>query len=205
MPDATAASTESLWKDSTFRRQVLATFIGAVAAFAFGFVGIVYQAHAQAEMQRKQFLLDRRISTLKDFVAALNGDGNLCTQCDRLERQLGVAISHPDSTQALSGVVRQGFELNEAYQRYVAGLRAQTLILGTVFGVHGLPTPDIPDFPDLQPKDLTGINQKKLRSAILEDERGALEEMQQWRTGLIKYIKAYYEILDVLESQLDVS
>jgi hypothetical protein len=205
MDDSTrAVPAESPWQDLAFKRQVLATFLGALAAFIFGFAGIVYQARAQSEMQRKQFLLDRRVAALKDFVAAVNGDGNLFNQYDRLERQLAVAISHPDSEEASVGVVREGDELNAMFHRYVAGLRAQTAVVAVVFGLHLHPPMEIPDFPDLHPIDLTGESKKKLRNEILDAEKDAIRNVREWRKGMIKFVNSYYEIIDMLQSQIDV-
>jgi hypothetical protein len=74
-----------------FRQQVTLLVIGALLSFVPTFITVTYQAR----QQRKQALLDRKLTALRDFTAALNSDGELFLKFDEVEAAL---ISPPSPT-----------------------------------------------------------------------------------------------------------
>jgi hypothetical protein len=77
-----------------FQRQIFYILIGGLIGVAGPSAIAIYQAHEQ----REQFLMDRRITALKEFAAALNGYSEIIGKLEQMQSAaLEVAMLFPNS------------------------------------------------------------------------------------------------------------
>jgi hypothetical protein len=77
---------ENETRDHDLRRQLVTIFFGAL----IGFVPTIFVTLYQSHLQKSQLLLDRKMSALRDFSAAVGGGGELMSAVAELD----VAIYH---------------------------------------------------------------------------------------------------------------
>lgn len=102
----------------------------------------------QARQQREQLLVDRRITALKEFAAAVNGNGELLGKLDQLENGLTVLSEFPNDQDVRKDVSRLSDEIAIELPRYLSSVRVNGLIMTSVFKVPfnapKFPTDNVP-------------------------------------------------------------
>jgi hypothetical protein len=192
---------ESQKETKDFIRQILPVLIGAVIGFVPSFVITTYQAHLQAHEQREQFMLEKKITALKDLSIAVNGNGRLLANYELYDRYLTVVIHFPEDKEARQQLTRLADESNMEYPRYYAELRTQAAITGILFHKE-IPLPDffvedLPDFPEPE------IHSEKEKFDILvRHSKEAHAQMGKSRKALAALIDAYQKLIFDLSREL---
>jgi hypothetical protein len=187
-------------KESTnksFAHQIILLGIGALLGFFPTFILSAYQARAQSRAQREQLLLEKRFLAFRDYSSALTGDGELFAKFEALERELTSAIANPSSNEILHSSMRLAEEAQTMQERYTATLKAQTIVLNSLFGI-AMPQPEfmtqeIFDLPDVKAE--TGEVRK---ARLVRYEKSLRENTHLLRVAYAKYIKSGQEVMDIL-------
>lgn len=183
---------------SDFKKQVLMLLIGAIVGFVPSFI----QTQVEIRSQRTQFLLDKRLSALKDLTSALNSNGDLFDLLDRYERELSGALSNPNSDERHREALGLGFDVMTAFQHYTANLRTEITAVNYIFN-ESIPIPPIFEMRLPTIEDVEGETRKQRRRHVLAAEQEALHAVHELRHEEIESIKSYYKALDQLRSKID--
>jgi hypothetical protein len=184
-----------------FLHQLLPVLVGAVIGFVPSFVITTYQAHLQAHEQREQFMLDKKITAVKDLSAAVNGNGKLLANFDLYESYLTVVINFPQNKEARQQLARLADEFNIEYPRYCAELRTQAAIASILFHkeipMPNFPVEDLPDIPEPQ------IHSEKEKLEILvRHSKEARTQVQKTRKAVTATIDTYQKLIFDLSKEL---
>jgi hypothetical protein len=115
-----------------FRRQLLSILFGAV----IGFVPTVFLTVYQAHQQRNQAILERRLSALRDFSAAVGGGGELMATFNELDLTVQRLLRLPPAarTKADKDRIEALYKTIIAQQiKWAANVNSQGVIFWAVF------------------------------------------------------------------------
>ena len=186
------------WFDAKFKNQVVMLLIGAF----LGFLPVAYQIHVQAQEQRKQFWLEKRLTALKDFTSALNNNADLLAQYGLLEQAIRDASEESDPLRHFQNVVRMHDDISILDARYVVGLKAQARVVDVLFGVQ-IPTLDIAELPeDVHPLDFKGKSKAEVRKILRDQERDLAGDVHELKHSIVDYTKTAEHLLDTLGRSL---
>jgi hypothetical protein len=181
-------------------RQMLPIVLGAAISLISTSTVTALQAYYQSSNQRKQFLMERRMTALRDFSAALNSDGELLAKYGMLEDSLPPLIEGPQSDEAIRDMLTLAEEVQREQSHYIAALKPQAIVMTSLFKIK-FPVLDFRAPPDVGP---LGLYPAKLRTKLLvQDLKKLLQDTHQFHSELIRHIKEYQAILEDLAKLAD--
>jgi hypothetical protein len=179
-----------------FRQQIITLVIGALVGLIPSLVVVTYQG----KQEREQFLLDRKLTALKDFSAALTGDGDMLAKYDELEIVTARLIRFPDSSNAQDDFVRLSGDAMLLQDRYDAKMQTQALVMSSMFGLR-FPTSRFVSALRLDPADVSNIPSVNGKERIRLC-RELLKKIPDLKDGQIEIISDYEAVLNRIAIQI---
>jgi hypothetical protein len=180
--------------DSSLTRQMLPIILGASISLISTATVTALQAYYQGRNQRKEFLVERRMTALRDFSAAINGDGELLANYSLLEQNLSVIINNPNSKDVRE-MLNLAAEIQREQSNYIAALKPQAIIMTSLFKIKfpvfkwGIP--DLASLERLYPA-------KQRTKLLVQDLKKLLQDTHQFHSEFINSINDYQAILEEL-------
>jgi hypothetical protein len=162
--------------------------IGALLGFVPTFITVTYQA----KQQRNQFLLDRKLTALREFTAAVNGDGELFVKFDELEIAVYDLMNEPDSRAKMRQVTTAWAEVMRLKTPHAAKMQTEVIVLDSLFGAKFpvpdyLPVPNLAsDTPTMSKTERIALCQKLLKQTA--DSKNSLIQSTTEYQGLLSKI-----------------
>ncbi|HLW80680.1 MAG TPA: hypothetical protein VKS20_01430 [Candidatus Acidoferrales bacterium] len=179
-----------------FSRQVALVILGAL----IGIVPTLIITGIQLRHETNQYLLTKRIDALRDYAAAINDSVNVIAKCDHMDQVLQIMIDDPKPEREGAELISANNELIFEYEKSVAALRTQTIVMESVFHVS-LHVPQFPGPPQFEQAPVSGstlaVRKQVVKNA--ERERKIVHDMEM---TYIKQMDSYQHLLDLFAKRL---